>query len=295
MEYPAARHGADHGDDRVACVLARSARALTGQCPGVWSRLEALLRVVDVRSAPVLANVAALLTMTDDADLRAAADLVADLGEEGLARRQLQSLRRLEGSDGRRLMTLLIRRLWAGPCDRDVEGAAALRSSCRAIAGMLLVQEIEIDPPPARQRVASGAELARLAVRGGVTEWRPYLAEIVLAPWGPHASLFRQFAAEAGGAEALGAADRLIDAARAAVSAQERRQVAEQVRRLVHGTGLPQREFAAMVGTSPSRLSTYVSGRVVPSAAMLVRIVRTARAWDSGRAAAPEPGASRTA
>jgi transcriptional regulator with XRE-family HTH domain len=35
--------------------------------------------------------------------------------------------------------------------------------------------------------------------------------------------------------------------------------------------------FADLVGTSASRLSTYMSGKVTPSAAMLVRIERMAR------------------
>ena len=40
---------------------------------------------------------------------------------------------------------------------------------------------------------------------------------------------------------------------------------------------ITQREFATLVGTSPSRLSTYVTGNVTPSAAMLLRINRMAK------------------
>jgi transcriptional regulator with XRE-family HTH domain len=43
-------------------------------------------------------------------------------------------------------------------------------------------------------------------------------------------------------------------------------------------SGLSRAEFAARIGTSPSRLSTYATGKVVPSAAMLVRMRRQASA-----------------
>ncbi|MGF1647054.1 MAG: helix-turn-helix domain-containing protein [Kineosporiaceae bacterium] len=43
-------------------------------------------------------------------------------------------------------------------------------------------------------------------------------------------------------------------------------------------SGLTSTEFASRIGTSRSRLSTYASGRVVPSAALMVRIRRTRRA-----------------
>lgn len=43
-------------------------------------------------------------------------------------------------------------------------------------------------------------------------------------------------------------------------------------------SGLSRAEFASRVGTSASRLSTYVSGRVTPSAALLLRMRRVADA-----------------
>ncbi|QDW62905.1 helix-turn-helix transcriptional regulator [Oerskovia sp. KBS0722] len=48
--------------------------------------------------------------------------------------------------------------------------------------------------------------------------------------------------------------------------------VARLVRQAVLRSGLSAKEFAAHVGTSPSRLSTYMSGKVVPSAALLLEI-----------------------
>ena len=54
----------------------------------------------------------------------------------------------------------------------------------------------------------------------------------------------------------------------------DREHGAERVRQPVERSGLTQRDFAEVVGTSPSLLSTYASGKVTPSAAMLVRMER---------------------
>jgi transcriptional regulator with XRE-family HTH domain len=41
-------------------------------------------------------------------------------------------------------------------------------------------------------------------------------------------------------------------------------------------SGLTRREFADRLGTSTSRLSTYLTGRVVPAATLLARAARVA-------------------
>lgn len=53
--------------------------------------------------------------------------------------------------------------------------------------------------------------------------------------------------------------------------------MAQRVRDAVTASGMSAAAFAAEVGTSASRLSTYATGRVTPSAAMLLRIERIAR------------------
>lgn len=67
-----------------------------------------------------------------------------------------------------------------------------------------------------------------------------------------------------------------IERARESHEAAERAEVAERVRAAVERAGVTKAEFAALVGTSASRLSTYLTGKVVPSAALLVRMERTA-------------------
>lgn len=52
----------------------------------------------------------------------------------------------------------------------------------------------------------------------------------------------------------------------------------EVIPRIVASSGLTQGEFARRLGTSPSRMSTYVTGRSVPSADLLLRMYALARA-----------------
>jgi transcriptional regulator with XRE-family HTH domain len=48
------------------------------------------------------------------------------------------------------------------------------------------------------------------------------------------------------------------------------------VRGVITRSGLSKAQFAARIGTSPSRLSTYLNGKVTPSAALMVRMRRLA-------------------
>ena len=67
-----------------------------------------------------------------------------------------------------------------------------------------------------------------------------------------------------------------IDHARTQADLADRAHVAARVQAAVERAGKTKAEFAASVGTSASRLSTYLNGKVTPSAAMLARIERTA-------------------
>ena len=73
-----------------------------------------------------------------------------------------------------------------------------------------------------------------------------------------------------------------IERARIDVENADRAEVATRVRKAVTGSGLTNNEFARLVGTSASRLSTYLSGKVTPSAALLVRMERAARIMQHG-------------
>lgn len=110
--------------------------------------------------------------------------------------------------------------------------------------------------------------------RGSITDWAVLTREIRFDPWGPVARQVEEYLSyeqPAGVAELF---RRAIDSARAEATNSERAEVAREVERLVRRSGLTSSVFAERIGTSASRLSTYRSGKVVPSAALLVRMRR---------------------
>jgi ribosome-binding protein aMBF1 (putative translation factor) len=67
-----------------------------------------------------------------------------------------------------------------------------------------------------------------------------------------------------------------LSRARQQAEANERAAVAAEIRDAVEQSGLSQADFASRIGTSASRLSTYASGKVTPSATLMLRIRRVA-------------------
>ena len=114
--------------------------------------------------------------------------------------------------------------------------------------------------------------------RGLVDDWQPIFAEIRRSPWGPPARRVERYLhyRDPDGVSRLFAL--AIERARQEAERADRGAVAARVQAAVMRSGVAKAEFAASVGTSASRLSTYLSGKVVPSAAMLLRIERTADA-----------------
>jgi DNA-binding transcriptional regulator YiaG len=74
-----------------------------------------------------------------------------------------------------------------------------------------------------------------------------------------------------GVAEAM---ERVIGQAREEAERSEREAVAAEIDAIVRESNLSRAEFASRIGTSTSRLSTYVTGKVTPSAALVVRMRR---------------------
>ena len=112
--------------------------------------------------------------------------------------------------------------------------------------------------------------------RGLVPDWQPVFAEIRRSPWGTVARRVERYLGyrEPDGAGTLFAL--AIRRARAETERADRAEAAARVRAALASAGTTKGEFAASVGTSASRLSTYLNGKVTPSAAMLIRIERTA-------------------
>lgn len=112
--------------------------------------------------------------------------------------------------------------------------------------------------------------------RGSLHVWRRLATAIKVDPWGPVARGVEDVLAYSRPYGVTEVMRRLIAGARAAAEATERREVAATLRALVEGAGLTKEEFASRLGTSASRFSTYLSGKVMPSAALLVRARRVA-------------------
>ncbi|QDO89485.1 helix-turn-helix transcriptional regulator [Ornithinimicrobium ciconiae] len=110
--------------------------------------------------------------------------------------------------------------------------------------------------------------------RGTIGDWAVLTREIGQDPWGPVARQVEDYLEYAEEPGVVGLFRRRITAARAAAEEAERAQVAEQVRELVRASGLTLEQFARAIGTSRPRLSTYRTGKVTPSAALLVRMAR---------------------
>jgi DNA-binding transcriptional regulator YiaG len=112
--------------------------------------------------------------------------------------------------------------------------------------------------------------------RGTLPDWRRLAAAIKADPWGP---VSRQVIEAIDMAHPYGTAELLrgvIAHAQGEAIESERKEVASEISRLVAGSGLSRQDFADRIGTSRSRLSTYLSGKVTPSAALMVRIRRVA-------------------
>ncbi len=110
--------------------------------------------------------------------------------------------------------------------------------------------------------------------RGLVPDWQPIFVEIRRSPWGPVARRVEHYLSyrDPDGVSTLFTL--AIARARTDSEQADRAEVAARVRAAVSRSGLTNAQFAELVGTSASRLSTYASGRVTPSASMLVRIER---------------------
>lgn len=112
--------------------------------------------------------------------------------------------------------------------------------------------------------------------RGSLRHWRRLARAIRDDPWGPVARRVEQALKvnrPYGVAELM---ERAIELARTDAAEAERVGVTAEIRRCLDQSGLNAAEFAERIGTSASRLSTYLNGRVTPSATMMVRMRKVA-------------------
>lgn len=141
----------------------------------------------------------------------------------------------------------------------------------------MALQFRNVDASPSDPVVTWPYEALTTAIdRGLVPDWQPIFAEIKERPWGPVARNVEHYLTHAPD-DGIAVLFRLaIDRARERLESAEKDQVAARVRAAIAISGVSAAQFAALCGTSASRMSTYASGNVTPSAAMLLRIERMA-------------------
>jgi DNA-binding transcriptional regulator YiaG len=112
--------------------------------------------------------------------------------------------------------------------------------------------------------------------RGGLEHWQRIAAEVNRNPWGRIARQLEEVLSHSRPYGVADAMDVVLARARQHAEDSEREQVAAEVRDAIARSGLRRSEFASRIGTSPSRLSTYATGKVTPSATLMIRMRRIA-------------------
>jgi DNA-binding transcriptional regulator YiaG len=119
--------------------------------------------------------------------------------------------------------------------------------------------------------------------RGLVSDWQPILRDLRARPFGRIARYVTHYAKDPDDKAAAAFFSEALRRARVSQGEKEREEVIRRIRRAIDATELSQADFARAIGTSASRLSTYLSGQVTPSATMLIRIENLAREADHAR------------
>jgi DNA-binding transcriptional regulator YiaG len=129
------------------------------------------------------------------------------------------------------------------------------------------------------------------ALESGGLSHRRRLADAIKAdPWGPVTRSVEEALRVTRPYGVAPLMESVITHARKAAQDADAAEVAREVDELVRSSGLAAAAFADRVGTSASRLSTYRSGRVSPSATLMVRMRRLARSGVASPGVHLDPG-----
>jgi hypothetical protein len=112
--------------------------------------------------------------------------------------------------------------------------------------------------------------------RGDLEHWQRIAAEVNRDPWGRIARQLEEVLSHSRPYGVADAMDVVLARARRHAEDSEREEVAAEVRDVIARSGMSRSEFASRIGTSPSRLSTYATGKVTPSATLMIRMRRIA-------------------
>lgn len=239
----------------------------------------------------ILTNLAAVVEQGAAEDFRLLARLSAEQGPERVAAVQREIDAHL-GSAGRLPVTTAA---VVAMCDRarvtrlllddgaTAKEAAGVADLAERQAWYLLVSGVD----------SSGSTSAALPQVGtaatfDAARWRVLLGPLLTAPWSGRADQLQREVVASGDAWLVRLLEGCSVVIRELQAEWDRQAIAREIRRLVTSSGVTQRDFSALVGTSQSRFSTYINGRVTPSATMMLRISRTARTLRK-RAAETDP------
>lgn len=154
---------------------------------------------------------------------------------------------------------------------------------------VLAFRNLTITPEaPVSQWPTEGVQIA--LERGDLADWHRIVAEIRADPWGRTARQVEEVLSHARPYGIADAMETVLSRARDQAEASERAAVTAGIREAAERSGLSRAEFASRIGTSASRLSTYISGKVTPSATLMLRIRRVADRESARRAGAPMRG-----
>ncbi|MET3919942.1 putative XRE-type DNA-binding protein [Arthrobacter sp. UYEF20] len=136
-------------------------------------------------------------------------------------------------------------------------------------------RNLDIDPSDPVESWGFEGLLAAVE-RGDVRDWRRIAQALSRDPRGKVAAEIREVVDSVENPAMANLFGDLLRNATVAQEAGERLAVVLELTRALEGSGLSRAEFASRLGTSQSRLSTYLTGKVVPSAMVLIRARRLA-------------------
>lgn len=283
-----ARDDIDRISQAPSRLVARSERAASSDLSSIWSAYTALTATTgwpkDKTRGAVFSNLVSLVILGDAEDVVTLDSMIRSFGAERTASIQAELDDLLGLGPDLPITTAVLRFLGDTALLRErLQGTGLTPAKITAIVKRVHHQTFWLllsgaEDLPRMSAIRTKEQLVDLIAHGTARHWRAALLPMIESPWGPYGEHIVKLLRDAD----LDAVAAVIQDCRAVYQQRqeqrERDAIAREIRRLVAISGLTQREFAARIGTSPSRLSTYVNGRVIPSAAMLLRIRRVAHA-----------------
>ncbi|MDT5095368.1 MAG: hypothetical protein QOH60_4731 [Mycobacterium sp.] len=115
----------------------------------------------------------------------------------------------------------------------------------------------------------------RIAIESGdLTVWQRIVVALNRDPYGRTARQVEEVLQTGSSYGISKALSEVLTRGREKLQADERAEVAQQIKVLIDRSGLSVREFASRIGASPEDLATYIEGAVSPPASLMVRMRR---------------------